>query len=167
MVDTFIKDLVLTVRLVLLGRTEAISETLLENRVEKFLLLEMLVGLLIGIQTFSVTKALAFPIFLVGATTVWLMVYALISKTPKEEMPILHSYFFGTSLFLAPSAVPLIGPLLLPVFAIGWPFVLARLIAYKKSQPPGRVFLELTLPLIAFWLLVQFAIWMLGTVISL
>lgn len=164
--DAVVREFLTTVRLVILGKSDALLARLKATRPEKLMASEAAVGLLIGLVSLSPGKALAFAAFLPGATMVWIFLYAAVSNTAKEIRPALYPIFFGSSLFLAPAAVPILGPPLLPLLAFGWPFVLARLVAREKKESPGRVLFDLTLPLVILWAALQIVFMLVGKLIS-
>ncbi len=160
--DAFIRELLVTARTVLVGPTEAVRERLDAIPAVRLLGAQFILAFALGIQTFDPRKMIGYPVFLGALTLIWVLLFALVSELKRDQLPALYAYFLGTSLFLLPAVVPLVGPWFLQALVLGWPFVLARVLAAHLGRPPGKVLLDLILPPLILWLTIQAALWIVG-----
>ncbi len=167
--NRFFKELLLTARVVSLGRTDDAVARILSIRRERLLGFEaamaFVIGIFLGVQSLSPLKFLGTPLFLVGITLIGAYLFAAFGEIAREQMLDIHSLFLGSSLFLLPGIIPLVGPVLMQALLVGWPFVLARFLARYLGRPPGRVFLQLCLPPALLWLILQLVFVVVGRVL--
>ncbi|HBW46423.1 TPA: hypothetical protein DEF17_00635 [bacterium] len=153
--DEFFKELLSTSKTVLLGRTDIAVERLIGQSPLKLLAFEAVIGIITGIhmsiQSASPMKLIGVPLFLISITILWAFLFAIFGEVCRDNMIELYSLFIGSSLFLSPVVIPILGPILVQALFIGWPFVLARFISCRMKKSPGKIFIQLTLPIIIFW----------------
>lgn len=165
--ESYLKEFLFTTRAVILGRTDEICERLSRMKPEKLMAYEAAIGLLVGIQTLSPLRTIGFPVFLTGMTIIWIFLYAAMIEARRAEMMTLYRCFFGSSLILAPGVVPIVGPKLFELLLLGWPCVLARLIAHATNEKPGRIFLHLAAPVLGLFVTLKIVLLLAGNIFSL
>ena len=162
--EIYLKEFLFTARAVLFGRTRDACAILDRVKPEKLMAFQLVIGFCIGLQTLHPLRVFGFPLFLTGMTILWLFLYAAMIESKREDMTTLYRYFFGSSLFLLPGVIPIVGPKLLEILILGWPCVLSRFIAHGFEQKPGRIFCHLTLPVIGLYATLQIVLLIVGNI---
>lgn len=160
--DVFFREMMSTARLVIVGRSQAIVDRLIKTPLGLLLAWEVLLGVVLGLLSFDLRRLIGYPILLSGLTVLWALLFALVSELRREQMHDLYALFLGSSLFLLPAVVPLVGPFILQGLIIGWPFLLARLLASHLCWKPGKVFVNLILPPLILCATLQGILWIVG-----
>lgn len=179
--NQFFLDLFQLYRLVAVGRSERAVAMIRRISLERLMLGEALLGFLVGLNLLitqdsaraipslvflSPWQLFFFPVFLLGITLIWSFTFLILAGITADRN-LYHALFFGSSLFLVPAVVPLLGAAIFPILLLGWPFVLARFLAAASGVKPGRVLLYLVAPPVFVWVVVHLIFIIIGRVISL
>lgn len=164
--DGFLRELLGTARLALVGTTGALRARIAAIPVGRLLGGQLLMAFALGVQTFDVRKAFGYPVLLGSLTLIWALLFAFVSELGRDRMPALYTAFLGTSYVLMPAVVPIAGPWFLQALLLGWPFVLARVLAVELERPPGRVLRDLVIPPLVLWFTLQAVLWIVGRAFS-
>lgn len=164
--DGFLREYLGTARLALVGTTGALRARIASVPAGRLLAGQLLMAFVLGVQTFDPRKALGYPVLLGSLTLIWALLFAFVAELGRDRMPSLYAAFLGTSYILMPAVVPLAGPWFLQALLLGWPFVLARVLAAELDRPPGRILRDLVLPPLILWLTLQAILWIVGRAFS-
>lgn len=179
--NQFFLDLIRLYRIVTVGRSESAVAVIRRISLERLMLGEALMGFLIGLNlliTQDSARAIptlmflspwhlfSFPVFLLAVTLIWCYAFLFLAGITADRNRY-HALFFGSSLFLAPAVIPLLGAAIFPILLLGWPFVLGRFLAAESGVKPGRVLMYLVAPPVFVWVVLRLVFIVIGRVLSL
>lgn len=163
-------------RIVSLGKTSAALDAIHKHTVENLFVIAMIIGTLIGASQsildllsgdgfITVAKVFTFPAALISVSVLWSWLFCFLVQNKKDRFDI-YAIFFGSSAFLLPGAIPILGTQILPFLLLGWPFIISRYTAKELELPPGQTFTYLILPPVVLLVCIRIVLFAVGKFMS-